>query len=512
MLLIRNLRFTKEPSKEELKDKIIKRLHTKNKDFSFKIHKKSIDSRKQTEYVYQVLVSIDNEFIYLEHKDVVKYSQDKIIFPKVKTNDKPIIIGYGPSGMFACIKLLDSNIKSIVFEKGKRIKDRVKDVENFINNGILNENSNIQFGEGGAGTFSDAKLTTRIKNKYIDYILDTLIKFGADPKIKTDAHPHIGSDEIRKIIERITNYLMENGIEFHFDEEVIDFNIVNNRIQSIKTNQNEYKSNYYILAIGHSAYNTVKRLYELNTYIEKKDIAVGFRVEHHQNFIDNNQYSNSNNDIKEASEYFLTYKDKYNVYSFCMCPGGYIIPSTSIKNHIVTNGMSNASRDSGFANSAILIQVPSELFGDDVLSGYKYIYDIEEKAYNHSKSYKALSQNISDYMENKTTPLLFESTYKHGTVLYDFNNLFTNEQNEIFKKAFKHFDTKIKGFINNGIMIGPETRSSSPIRIKRDEKCRSINIENLYPAGEGAGYGGGIMSCSLDGIRIADYIIEEYLR
>ena len=511
MLLIRNIKLNINENEDSLKEKIIKRLHTKDTNFSYTIHKKSIDGRDNLKIVYQVLVRIDNEYIYLNHKDVIKYQKEELIFPTIKTEDRPIIIGYGPSGMFTAIKLLDSGIKSIVFEKGKRISERIKDVDNFINNGILNENSNIQYGEGGAGAFSDAKLTTRIKNKYIDYILDTLIRFGADKKIKYESHPHIGSDAIKPVINAITNYLISKGVEFHFEEEVKDFIIENDTLIKIKTDKKEYESNSFVLAIGHSSYNTVKKLYERNVYIEPKDISIGFRVEHKQDLIDRNQYKNIINQNLGPSEYFLTYKDERNVYSFCMCPGGYVIPSTSIKGHVCTNGMSNAKRDSGIANSAILIQINKEEFENDVLSGFNYIYNLEKKAYDASNSYKALSQNIKDYINNDTNNLIFNSTYSLGTHLYNFNNLFTAKQNEIFKKAFVSFDSKIKGFIENGIMVGPETRTTSPVRIKRNDNCQSINTHNLYLAGEGSGYGGGIMSCALDGIRIADFIIKKYI-
>lgn len=511
MLLIRNIKLNINENEDSLREKIIKRLHTKDRNFSYTIHKKSIDGRDELKIVYQVLVRIDNEYIYLKHKDVTKYQKEELHFPTVKTNDKPIIIGYGPSGMFAAIKLLDSGIKSIVFEKGKRIKERQKDVEDFINNGILNEKSNIQYGEGGAGAFSDAKLTTRIKNKYIDYILDTLVRFGADRSIKYESHPHVGSDAIKPVISAITNHLIQSGVEFHFEEEVKDFVIEDNTLKKIITDKGNYSSNSFILAIGHSSFETIKKLYEKNVYMEPKDISIGFRVEHSQKLIDSNQYKNINNKNLKPSEYFLTYKDERNVYSFCMCPGGYVIPSTSIKGHVCTNGMSNAARDSGIANSAILIQINKEEFDKDTLSGFEYIYNIERKAYDASNSYKALSQNIKDYIDNKTSNLIFESSYSLGTHVYDFNNLFTDKQNEIIKKAFKSFDYKIKGFINEGIMVGPETRTTSPIRINRDENCESINTRNLYLGGEGAGYGGGIMSCALDGIRIADIIINKYL-
>ena len=483
-------------------------MHTKTTDFHYTIYKKSIDSRKETEYVYQVLVDIENEYIYLKHKDVSKYAKEKIEIKKINTSKRPIIIGYGPSGMFASLKLLDSGIKSVVFEKGKRIKERTLDVESFIKSGILDENSNIQYGEGGAGAFSDAKLTTRIKDKYIEYILDTLIKFGANKSIKYEAHPHIGSDNIKPIIERITNHLIANGVEFHFEEEVKDFIIEDGAVKKIVTDAEQYSSDSFVLAIGHSSRSTVENLIKHNVYVEAKDTSIGFRVEHKQSFINSNQYKDDT--IKKPSEYFLTYKNERNVYTFCMCPGGYVIPATSIKEHVVTNGMSNAARDSAFANSAILIQVNKEEFNNNPLLGYDYLYKLEQEAYKVSNSYKAISQNIKDYINGGLNKLIFKSTYSLDTVLFDYNKLFTDKQNVILKEALKSFDRKIPGFIDNGIMVGPETRTSSPARIKRNSIIESINISNLYPVGEGAGYGGGIMSCSLDGIRAADSIINKY--
>ena len=242
---------------------------------------------------------------------------------------------------------------------------------------------------------------------------------------------------------------------------------------------------------------------EKGIHIEKKDIALGFRVEHPQSLIDARQTGSM---VKEANEYFLRYKGEKGVYSFCMCPGGIVIPAMSEKQTIVTNGMSYAARDSLIANSAILIQIRKEEFTD----GYEYLHGIERKAYDHSGSYKALSQNISDFMNGGLKPLIIESTYPLGTVLYDFNRFFSKDDLQIVKQALRDFDRKIPGFIEEGIMIGPETRSSCPIRIKRNETYESVNTPGIYPMGEGAGYGGGIMSCALDGIRIANAILLKY--
>ena len=512
MLLVEQIKTKNELNEKELEFLIRQKLRI-NKNIKInhlEIKRKSIDARKELHYIYNVLIALDNENKYLKYKHVSKYNIVKNELIKIDSNIRPIIIGYGPSGLFATYRLFEAGLKPIVFDLGSRIQKREKDVELFFKQGIFNENSNVVYGEGGAGTFSDAKLTTRIKSNEIDYIIDIFIKHGANKEIKYEAHPHIGTDIIRRVIENITDYLIDNGVEFHFDEKVIDFIFDDNReIKAIVTDKNKYESNYICLGIGHSSYDTIKKLFERGVYIETKDTAYGFRVEHPKLLIDTNQYGKNYNSSLPSSEYFLRHKDIRGVYSFCMCPGGYVIPSNANKYSITTNGMSYQNRNNHLSNSAILIQISKDKFNNDIFKAMSYIDNIEYKAYEISKSYKALAMNIKDYINNELHPLIYDSSYSLGTTLYNFNNFFDEEDNEIFKKALLYFDTKIKGFIEYGIMVGPETHASSPIRIKRNEDCVSINSKGLYPMGEGAGYGGGIMSCGLDGIRIADKMIKK---
>lgn len=511
MLLINELKLNIDENESKLKQLISKRLHAKDNSFTYEIYKKSIDSRKDIKFIYQVLVSIDHEDKYLSHKGVTKYKKPDLKAHRIISDERPIIIGYGPSGMFAACRFVEAGLKPIIIEKGKRIKEREKDVDKFFKEAILNPKSNVQFGEGGAGCFSDAKLVTRIKDPYIEYILNTFINNGAKKEIKYLSHAHIGTDEMRKVIEKITNSLSSLGAEFHFEEEVKDFVIDEGKLTKVITDKNEYSGNYFLLAIGHSSYQTIKALYDKNVYIEKANSAIGFRVEHPQSLIDDNQYHGIKSDKLESSEYFLKYSDNKAVFSFCMCPGGLVIPATSQEKRTLTNGMSYSKRDSGFANSAILVQVDKDEYGNHPLSGFDYLKTIEEKAYEISNSYKALVSNIYDYIYNEDNPLIFDSSYCLGTVKYDFNKLFNKEQNRLFKEGLKYFDTKIPGFIKKGIMVGPETRFSSPVRIKRNSEYESINTKGLYPLGEGAGYGGGIMSCGLDGTKVANSIIEKLL-
>ena len=507
MLLVSEIKLGLNEDEKVLKKRLLKKLKIQEKDLlNYQIYKKSIDARKDTVYKIQVLVTVKDEKTYLKYKNVTLYKQTDLKAKHVKSTIRPLVIGYGPSGIFATYRLLEAGLKPIVIEKGKRIKERIKDVEQFFKTGKLNTNSNVQFGEGGAGTFSDAKLTTRIKNPLIEYILDILISFGASKEIKYTNHSHIGTDKIRIIIEKITDYLIANGVTFYFEETLNEL-ILNDThdVIGIKTDKQTIYAPICLLAIGHSCQKTIKQLNKQGVYLSSKDIAIGFRVEHPQTLIDKNQKG----DHIHPCEYFLRYKDKKGVYSFCMCPGGIVIPATSDSKRIVTNGMSYARRDSEVANSAILIQVNKNEYPHSKLGGFDYIKTYEEKAYNISNSYKAPACNLFDYMNNEISPLIFKSTYPLGTTLYNFNNFFKEEDNEIFKKALLYFDTKIQGFIANGIMVGPETRSSSPLRIDRNSDLESINTRGLYPSGEGAGYGGGIMSCALDGLKCADKIINK---
>jgi len=507
MLVINELKLKLDEDESLLKEIIEKRLRTS--DFKYTIYRKSLDSREEPIFVYSCLIEIQNEDKYIKLKNVQKIEIPNLKVNKIKTDIQPIIIGYGPSGMFSAYRLIEAGIKPIIIEKGKRIKEREKDIELFFKQGIFNKESNVVYGEGGAGTFSDAKLTSRVKDPFVEYILDVFIKFGANQDIKYETHAHIGTDEIRKVITRMTDYLIENGAIFHFEESLTKLIIKDNIIKGIITNKNQYQTDYVLLGVGHSSEDLMKELVNEGVYAETKDFAIGFRVEHPQELINDNQYHGIKHPKLPNSEYFLRYKGLKGIYSFCMCPGGYVVISNHREHSICTNGMSYHARDNKLANSAILIQINKDELADYPLSGFDYLKQIEDNAYNISSSYKGLSQNIKDYLNDELNPLIFDSSLANGTVLYNFNKLFSEKDNQIMKEALRYFDSKIKGFINNGIMVGPETRSSSPIRLKRNTEYESINTKGLYPMGEGAGYGGGIISCSLDGIKIANKIIEK---
>ena len=511
MLLINQIKLAINEPEELLKSKICKKLHIKNDELlNYKIYRKSLDARKELVYVYTLIIELKNEEKYLKHKDISTYTPFDKEIKKIQSDVRPIIIGYGPAGIFATQYFLDAGLKPIIIERGSRISKRKEDVDAFFKDGILDPESNVQFGEGGAGTFSDAKLTTRVKDPTIEYITAKFIEYGAKEEIAYDAHPHIGTDCIQKIITKMTNEAIKQGASFHFDEKVTDFIIEDRKMRAVITNKATYYSDYIVLACGHSAYDLMLKLHEHAVYLESKDFSIGFRVEHPQSFINHNQYKTDDTNLP-AAEYFLRAKTSVNkgVYSFCMCPGGFVVPSSCDLETIVTNGMSYSKRDNILANSALLVQVNKEDFGEGLFDGFNYIHEIEKRAYTISGSYQALSQNIKDYMNDELHPLVLKSSYPLGTKLYNLNDFFDPKLNIAFKEALLYFDKVIPGFIEKGIMVGPETKSSCPVRIKRNLELLSVNTEGLYPSGEGAGYAGGIISSSIDGVRVAKKIIEK---
>ena len=513
MLIVKQIKLQADEPETLLKKKLIKKLHIKpNELIKYEIYQKSLDARKGFNYVYSLKVQLQNENHYLKQNDVEAYEEPDLSTKHVTADVRPIVVGYGPTGIFTTIRLVEAGFKPIVFEKGHRIEQRIKDVDAFFTQGLLNPMSNVQFGEGGAGTFSDAKLTTRNKHPFIKYITDILIRYGAQPEIAYESHPHIGTDVIRAIIQGITNDLIKTGVDFHFGEPVQDLIISNQTVEGVKTKTGTYFSPVVIIATGHSAYDVFQMLNKHQVSLSQKDFSVGFRVEHPQSFINRNQYKTFNNTNLPAAEYFLTAKTSVNkgVYSFCMCPGGYVVPSSSDPQTIVTNGMSYASRDNRLANSAILAQINQSDFGETLFGGFDYIHELETKAYQISNSYRALSQNIKDFMQGEVHELIFKSSYCLETYNYDLNQFYSPTLVTAFKEAFLHFDHLIPGFIDQGIIVGPETRSSCPLRINRNEHFESINTKGLYPGGEGAGFAGGIVSSALDGIKIANQIIENF--
>lgn len=524
MIQITQLKLPYEHTAADLENKIRKTLKlSANQKFTYKIVKKSIDARKKPELflVYSCQVSCDNEngIVKKAKNPSISISKPKIYELPVSgerpLEHPPLIIGAGPAGLFAAYVLAEAGYHCILIERGKTVEDRTKDVLSFWETGVLNTASNVQFGEGGAGTFSDGKLNTVVKDpsNRNQFVLETFVRFGAPDCILYENKPHIGTDILCQVIANMRSYLMEKGVQIHFETCATDFIIENNEIKEVICNNNRFKVSAVILALGHSARDTFKRLFELNIPMEAKNFAVGFRVEHPQSMINDALYGKQTKSMP-ASPYKVTsnFPNGRGVYSFCMCPGGYVVNSSSEEKRLVVNGMSYSGRNSSTANSAIIISVNTEDFGGtDALAGMRYQQKLEERAYELAQG-KIPQQLYGDYCNNRISNEYgdYASNTKGNTAFANLRGLFNKDMENSFIGGMQHFAHFIPGFDrNDAILSGVESRTSSPLRILRNDEFESI-VKGIYPCGEGAGYAGGITSAAMDGIRVAEAIIKKY--
>ena len=532
MLHINSLMINVHHDREDIIKKISKIIGCNPTDIKgFEIKRRSIDARKKPEifYSYSIDVDIKNEKKYLRNKNIsiakpteYEFNENKNI--NLEEDKRPVVVGFGPAGIFAALLLSRNGCRPVVLERGECVRDRVKTVDSFWNKGILNKDSNVSFGEGGAGTFSDGKLNTLVKDAFgrNKYVLETFVKFGAPKEILYDNKPHIGTDLLTEVIKNIREEIKGLGGEIRFNSRLIDIkNIDSDKkvlcVKNTKTGE-EFKiiTEDVILAPGHSAGDTFKLLKDLGIYMEAKSFAVGLRVSHSQHLIDVSQYGEKEADFLSPAPYKLTYRAKNGrgVYSFCMCPGGFIVNSSTQENRIAINGMSYHKRDSGYANSAIIVSVNEEDFdkyGKDVLKGIDFQIALEKRAFELGKG-KIPVQRLTDFLNGVEGKKTLGANLKIKGDVYEtrVDKLFPGEIYESLKEAFIDFNKKIKGFINDEAYVAAvESRTSSPIRIVRDENLLS-NFNGIYPAGEGAGYAGGIMSAAMDGLKIAEKLITKY--
>lgn len=489
----------------------------------YKIVKKSIDARDKQNIVfsYEVDIEVKNEKEILKKnksKDILKAPNIDYEF-KVTGNEKiknrPIIIGSGPSGLFCAYMLAKYGYKPIIIERGECIENRVKDVERFWQKGIFNKDSNVQFGEGGAGTFSDGKLNTLVKDKMgrNKKVLEIFVEMGAPSEILYLNKPHIGTDLLRNIIVKLRNKIIEMGGSIKYNSCLTNIEIEKSHIKSIEiNNKDKIETEILILAIGHSARDTFRMLNRSGITMEAKPFAVGVRIQHPQEKINYAQYGDYKDMLPPAS-YKLTYhaSNGRGVYSFCMCPGGYVVNASSEKERLAINGMSNHARDSKNANSAIVVTVTPNDFERRLFGGLEFQEELEERAYKLGNG-KIPIQTLKDFMNNKKTEKIgnVDAIMKGDYNFADINEILPEYISKSLKEAFINFDKKINGFADeNAILAAVETRTSSPVRIIRDELGQS-NIKGIYPAGEGAGYAGGIMSAAMDGLKTAENIAKLY--
>lgn len=517
MIKINNIKIplSSDISVEEKIENILK-----TKDFSnLKIIKQSVDARKKNDiyFVYSVSVTCKNEkklVNKLSNKDILyiePISDRKLSRGNIKLNHRPIVIGTGPGGLFCAYTLAKYGFKPIVFERGEDVDGRVKSVENFWNNGTLNTNSNVQFGEGGAGTFSDGKLTTRINDPRSDTVLNIFAENGAPENILFEAKPHIGTDILRNVVKNMRKEIIRLGGNVFFNHTLTDIKF-SDEIKSITVNGNEYPCSVLILAIGHSARDTFEFLLKKGVAMQAKSFSAGVRIEHLQSDINKSMYGDfaGNPKLPPASYQLWNKSENRCCYSFCMCPGGSVVASASEEETVVTNGMSMHSRNMQNANSALVVDVHPDDF-DGILGGMYFQRELEQKAFVFGgKNYFAPSQSVGSFVFGENTKSI-ESSYKPGTANCDFEKLLPAFISSNLKCGISAFERKIKGFASkSAVLTGVETRTSSPVRILRNTDLEAINISGLYPCGEGAGYAGGIVSAAVDGIKIAEKIIEKY--
>ena len=527
MLRITDLQLPLDHSESALKEAILSFLTIKEHELlSFTVFRRSYDARKKTAIVLIYTVDIETS---MDEALLQKFGNRPNFGKTPDTNYKfvakagakefkrPVVIGFGPCGLFAALLLAEMGYRPIVLERGKTVRERTKDTWGLWRKRELQPESNVQFGEGGAGTFSDGKLYSQIKDPkhYGRKVLTEFVKSGAPEEILYVNKPHIGTFRLVKMIEEMRNGIEALGGEIRFQQRVTDIDIRDGKVHGLQVNDAEYiETDHVVLAIGHSARDTFKMLYERGVYIEAKPFSVGFRIEHPQSVIDKARFGpNAGNKILGAADYKLVHhaKNGRSVYSFCMCPGGTVVAATSEPGRVVTNGMSQYSRNERNANSAIVVGITPEDYPGHPLAGIDFQRALEEKAYQlGGENYNAPGQLIGDFVKGKASSELGEVTpsYKPGVTLGDLAKALPEFAITAIREAIPEFDKKIRGFaMSDGILTGIETRTSSPIRIKRtDKSLQSLNTKGLYPAGEGAGYAGGILSAGVDGIRVAEAV------
>jgi len=480
------------------------------------IIRRSIDARSKN-----IKVNLKLQVVFDE--PTFKNKTQKFNYQNVSHKPEIVIVGSGPAGLFAALKLIELGLKPIIVERGKNVSDRKIDIAAINRDHIINPDSNYCFGEGGAGTFSDGKLYTRSKKRGdVDRILQIFHHHGADKNILYETHPHIGTNRLPEIIKNIRNTIIEYGGEIHFNTRICDFIIEDNQIKGVTDqNNNQIIGQAVILSTGHSARDIYELLKRRSIQIESKAFAMGVRVEHPQQLIDSIQYHcKDRGDYLPAANYNLVQQIKdRGVYSFCMCPGGFIVPAATGIEEVVVNGMSPAARNSQFANSGIVVEIKLEdlqkYSKHQELSGLKYQQDLESFAFNNGlKNQTAPAQRLSDFTTNKTSSNLPDSSYIPGIISSSLHNWLPKEIRERLQLGFKEFDRKMKGFLTNeAVILGVESRTSSPVRIPRNLlTLEHPQIKKLYPCGEGAGYAGGIASSAIDGENCAKNIADSILK
>ena len=527
MIRINQVKLPVEHTTEALHKKVQELLKYKG-SMDVEIVKRSLDARKKPQlfYVYMLDVTIPEKeerklLKRCRGSQIQKVEPVKYVFPvkHYEGQKRPVIVGMGPAGLFCGYVLAKAGFRPILLERGKCVEERSRDVEAFWKTGHLNTESNVQFGEGGAGTFSDGKLNTLIKDKYgrNKEVLRIFVKHGAPKEILYDYKPHIGTDILKKIVRSMREEILASGGDVRFETRVTDLLIADGRIKGLVLNgQEELLAEHVVLALGHSARDTFSMLLKQKIVMEPKPFAIGMRVEHPQELINLSQYGKKEAGALGNAIYKLTTEtsEKRGVYTFCMCPGGYVVAAASEEGRLAVNGMSEHARDGRNANSALLVQIFPEDFGSDhPLAGMLFQRELEEKAFlAGGGSYTAPVQTVGSFLgKGKVEAAEVTATYRPAVRESSLDEIFPAFMTEALREALPAMGRKLKGFDRaDAVLTAVESRSSSPIRILRDKTGMSLCKQGIYPAGEGAGYAGGIVSAAVDGIFVAEKIAEKY--
>ena len=519
MIRINQLKLPLDYAKRPLKYYAAKTLRiAENEITAVRLAKRSVDARDKAKVHFTATIDVETsrEIRMLPAGAVKLEKPEPRVLPAPRSlAHRPLVVGLGPAGLFAGLTLAKMGMRPVVVERGRPVEERAKDVERFWLTGVLDPASNVQFGEGGAGAFSDGKLTTGIKDPRCSEVLETLYRAGAPEEILYAAKPHIGTDRLRDVVKNIRNEIIALGGEVHFGTQLIEIMVHDGAVVGAvcegDNGRLDIETEDIILAVGHSARDTFEMLHRMGVRMSQKPFSIGARIEHPQEMINRSQYGAcAGHPALGAADYKLSERmsDGRGVYTFCMCPGGHVVAAASEKGGVVTNGMSYHARDGVNANAAVLVSVGPEDFGaDDPLAGVRFQRRWEEAAFRLAgECYKAPAQLVGDFLKNQASKACgdVEPTYKPGVEWTDLDKCLPAFAADAMRKALPVFDRRIKGFARyDAILTGVETRSSSPVRIERDSGCVS-SLRGLYPCGEGAGYAGGILSAAVDGMRCAE--------